>query len=162
MLKQDFANCAPKNGKTDPDAWFNELDDHKIRLGIMGSGISDEDMITHLMRKVSLKEYKSVVAYVQTMMRMNLARVTVENLKGAIRDRYKYMKLSGAIKKEPDEAFFTKNFKGTCNKCGKQGHKGTDCWSKKGSEDKEGAGTDKRLCFKCKKAGHSRNTVLSP
>ena len=37
---------------------------------------------------------------------------------------------------------------------GKQGHKGADCWCRKGSEGKEGAGTDKRLCFKCKKAGH--------
>ena len=71
-------------------------------------------------------------------MRMNPAQVTAENLKGAIRDRYKYMKLSGAIKKEPDEAFFTKKVKGNFIKCGKQGHKGADCWSKKGSEGKDG------------------------
>ena len=112
----------------------------------MGSDISDEDMIAHLMHKVSSKEYESVVAYVQTMMRTNPAQITGENLKGVIRDRYKYMKLSGAIKKKPDEAFFTKKFKGNCSKCGKQDHKGADCWSKKGSEGKEGeegAGTDK-------------------
>ena len=58
------------------------------------------------------------------------------------------MKLCGVIKKEADEAFFTKKFQGNCSKCGKQGHNGANCWSKKGS------GTDKRLCYKCKKAGH--------
>ena len=74
-------------------------------------------MIAHLMRKISSKEYDLVVAHMMTMMRANPAQVTVANLKGAIRDCYKMMKLSGAIKKEPDEAFFTKKFKGTCNKC---------------------------------------------
>ena len=106
-------------------------------------------MIAHLMHKVSSKEYESVVAQMQTTMRTNPAQVTVENLKGAIRDCYKYMKRSGAIKKEPDEALFTKKFKGNCSKCGKQGHKGADCWSTKGSEGKdgkEGAGSNKCLC----------------
>ena len=28
-LKNEFANSAPKNGKTDPDEWFNELDTYK-------------------------------------------------------------------------------------------------------------------------------------
>ena len=52
-LKNEFANCALKNGKTDPDEWFNELDTYKTRLGIMGSDILDADMIAHLMRKIS-------------------------------------------------------------------------------------------------------------
>ena len=114
-LKNEFANSAPKNGKTDPDEWFNELDTYKARLGIMGSDIPDADMIAHLMRKISSKEYDPVVAHMMTTMRANPAQVTVANLKRAIRDRYKMMKLSGAIKKELDEAFFTKKFKGTCN-----------------------------------------------
>ena len=49
------------------------------------------------------------------------------------------MKDHGILKKDPEKAFFAKKFKGTCNKCGKQGHKGADCWSKKG---KEGSGKD--------------------
>ena len=120
-LKNESANCALKNGRTDPDEWFNELDTYKMRLGIMGFDIPDEDMIAHLMRKISSKEYDLVVTHMMTTMRTNPEQVTVANLKGAIRDRYKMMKLSGAIKKEPDEAFFTKKFKGTCNNCGKQG-----------------------------------------
>ena len=27
-LKNEFANCAIKNGKTNPDEWFNELDNY--------------------------------------------------------------------------------------------------------------------------------------
>ena len=98
-----------------------------MRLGIMGSDIPDEDMIAHLMRKISSKEYDPVMAHMMTTMRVNPAQVTVVNLKGVIRGRYKMMKPIGAIKKETDEAFFTKKFKGTCNKCGKHGHKGADC-----------------------------------
>ena len=52
-LMNKFQNCALKNGKTDPDEWFDELDNYKTRLGIMGSDISDENMIAHPMRKVS-------------------------------------------------------------------------------------------------------------
>ena len=52
MLKQDFANCALENGKTNPDMLFNELDNCKMRLGIVVSDILDEDMIAHLTRKV--------------------------------------------------------------------------------------------------------------
>ena len=64
----------------------------------MGSDIPDEDMIAHLMRKISSKKFNPVVAHMMTMMRANPAQVTVANLKGVIRDRYKMMKLSGAIK----------------------------------------------------------------
>ena len=48
-LKNEFTDCVLKNGRTDPDEWFNELDTYE-RLGIMGSDIPDEDMIAHLMR----------------------------------------------------------------------------------------------------------------
>jgi hypothetical protein len=68
--------------------------------------------------------------------------------------------------KDPEEAFFAKKFKGICNKCGKQGQKGPDCWSKKegGSSGKKteggGGGADKRTCFKCKKPGHIKGNCL--
>ena len=88
-LKNEFQKCALKNGKTDPDECFNELDTYKMRLGIMGSDISDEDMIAQLMCKISSKEYDPVVAHMMSTMRANPAQVTVANLKGAIRDRYK-------------------------------------------------------------------------
>ena len=73
MLKNEFTNCALKNGRTDLDKWFNELDTYKTRLGIMGSDIPDEDMIAHLMRKISSKEYDPVVAHMMTTMRANPA-----------------------------------------------------------------------------------------
>ena len=59
-----------------------------------------------------------------------------------------------------------KRFKGTCNSCGKQGHKKADCWDEKRSaqgEDsaKKGGSNsdnknkkDKRMCFKCHEHGH--------
>ena len=68
---------------------------------------------------------------------MHQTPVMVFDMKGAIKDRYQYMKDHGILKKDPEEAFFAKKFKGPCNKCGKQGHKGANCWSKKGKEGTE-------------------------
>ena len=45
---------------------------YKTRLGIMGSNILDADMIAHLMRKISSKEYDPVVAHMMTTTRANL------------------------------------------------------------------------------------------
>ena len=55
----------------------------------------------------------------QTMMHLNQTPVMAEDLKGAIWDRYKYMKDQGILKKDLEVAFFAKKFKGTCNKCGR-------------------------------------------
>ena len=52
----------------------------------MCSNISGEDMIAHLMHKVSAKEYESVVVHMMTTMRVNRVQVAVANLKGAIKD----------------------------------------------------------------------------
>ena len=60
MLKKEFSNCKPKSGKTDPDVWFNELESLKMRLAIMGSTISEDDMLAHLLLNVT-KEYEGVV-----------------------------------------------------------------------------------------------------
>ena len=78
-LKNEFTDCVLKNGRTDPDEWFNELDTYKTRLGIMGSDIPDENMIAQLMRKISSKEYGPVVVHMMTTMRANPAQVTVAN-----------------------------------------------------------------------------------
>ena len=90
MLKNEFGNCKPKSGKRDPDVWFNELESVKTRLSIMGSTISEDDMLAHLLLNVT-KEYEGVVMNTQTSMRLNQTPVMVEDLKGAIRDRYLYM-----------------------------------------------------------------------
>ena len=59
-----------------------------------------------------------------------------------------------------------KKFKGTCNGCGKQGHKKADCWEEKKKKQGEGSAKkdngnsdgnkreDKRKCYKCQQVGH--------
>ena len=64
------------------------------------------------------KWYDGVVTNTQTMMRMHQTPVMVIDLL-VIWDRYKYMKDQGILKKDPEETFFAKKFKGTCNKCGR-------------------------------------------
>ena len=41
-----------------------------------------------------------------------------------------------ALAASGDKPKFKKKFKGTCYNCGKQGHKGPDCWEKEKNKDK--------------------------
>ena len=80
----------------DLDVWFNELESRKMRLAIMGSTISEDNMLVHLLLNVT-KEYEGVVMNTQMSMRLNQTPVTAEDFKGAIRDRYLYMKDHGIL-----------------------------------------------------------------
>ena len=49
VILKEFSNCKPKSGKADPDVWFNELESLKMRLAVMSSTITDDDMLAHLL-----------------------------------------------------------------------------------------------------------------
>ena len=51
-----------------------------------------------------------------------------------------------------DVANFVKQFKGTCNKCGKYGHKGADCKSQQSGGTRSFSGK----CYHCGKQGHRK------
>jgi hypothetical protein len=125
----------------------------------LGLSIDEDTILAHLLNSLP-KDYGSLQQAQRSLLEVETEtvwHVMVELLKIAIRNAYKDMK---STSKDPEEAFFAKKFKGTCNKCDKQGHKGTDCWSKQegGSSAKKteggGGGADKRTCFKCKKPNH--------
>ena len=62
----------------------------KMRLVVMGSTITDDEMLAHILNNVS-KSYEGVVTNTQTTMRMHQTPVSVFDMKGAIKDRYQYM-----------------------------------------------------------------------
>ena len=124
-LEKDFRNCVLKSAKTEPDVWFNELEGIRFRLGTLGSSIDEDTILAHLLNSLP-KDYGSLQQAQRSLLEIEtetVRHVTVESLKRAIRNAYKDMK---STSKDPEEAFFAKKFKGTCNKCGKQGHKGPD------------------------------------
>ena len=53
MLKKEFGNCKPKSGKADPGVWSNELERLKMRLVVMKSTITEDDMLAHLLLNVT-------------------------------------------------------------------------------------------------------------
>jgi hypothetical protein len=129
-LEKDFRNCVLKSVRTEPDGWFNELEGIRFRLGTLGSSIDDDTILAHLLNSLP-KDYGSLQQAQRSLLEIETEtgrHVTVESLKRAIRNAHKDMKSRSKV---PEEAFFAKKFKGTCNKCGKQGHKGPDCWSNK-------------------------------
>ncbi|KAL9180795.1 hypothetical protein ACHAXT_011248 [Thalassiosira profunda] len=62
---------------------------------------------------------------------------------------------------ESEFALFAGRFKGLCNKCGKQGHKGADCKSKSDAPQPAGTGRFRSACWKCGKLGHKKRDCPS-
>ena len=115
------------------------------------------------------EEYKVVVQGLKDKLKDPLTAPTIEQICTKLNVRYKRL-IGKAEKIEEEQAFvaFCKQFKGTCNTCGKYGHKGLDCPERKenNSEGKnEGTGGKDRLsndmkskirCYYCKKKGHMK------
>jgi hypothetical protein len=144
-LTTEYHNYALESFKTDPEMWFNELKEKRNRLRLMGDLISDTQEIAHILSKMP-SEYDHVVATTYQLMTAAPTTVTLESIKESVRRFWKKRHSSEGQKKSSEEAFFTKKFKGNCNKCGKQGHKGADCWSSKkkySDSNNSGAGEKK-------------------
>ena len=68
------------------------------------------------------------------------------------------------VEEEAETALFSKQFKGRCHKCGKWGHKSTDCKENKGGERNSGGGNNRggqrtsKKCTHCGKTGHTIET----
>jgi hypothetical protein len=78
-IDKDFRNCSLKNVKTDPDTWFNELDDYKYRLGSLGTTVSDEQMMAHILGNVPT-QYGPMIQMQQALLQSAPAQVNVQGI----------------------------------------------------------------------------------
>lgn len=154
-----------------PIDWIENLEKNNERVGAIEKKYFKDDflMITHVFAKLPKESYKTYV----TTEKKGLATLTMEEVKKSILAYWKqYIKED----EKKEEAFYGeqqasrrpqggnsnkkpfKRFKGTCNKCGKQGHKGVDC--RGGGAAAAGrnppSGTDLKhiKCYKCQENGH--------
>ena len=86
-----------------------------------------------------------------------------------LRTKYRRMKMKDTVKTD-SVALYTKQFKGMCKVCGKNGHKGADCFTLEKNKDKKAVymkrmsekKNDKKgkrdksniKCYNCEKMGH--------
>ena len=154
-------------GVKDPKLWFMKLDEKEVEIIEAGGKQKDPSEMVAMVETamMGLHEYKTVIQ----MIGMHEKRDELDFWKKQLFDFWKRQLKNKFVKKEADDAaYFTergrdeggkpggakrfsyKPFKGTCNKCGKVGHKGFQC---RGAPT-ERNNVENRKCFKCHQRGH--------
>jgi len=79
--KTQFNNCALESTKTDPEEWFDKLEYLRKRLRTIGSDVTDDDLIAHMLAKMPY-EYSELVTTTTSLLDYeSQSTVTVANLK---------------------------------------------------------------------------------
>ncbi|WP_317203072.1 hypothetical protein, partial [Janthinobacterium sp.] len=101
------------------------------------------------------KEYNSKLTSTHQLLGVFTTNISLDNVKDTIRQCWLTDKPKGKTGEESAFAF-AKRYKGTCYNCGKQGHKDSECRSRKSdnNEKRTRGGANTKTCFKCKKPGH--------
>ena len=129
---------------------------HMDRIIVAGkSDKTAQDIAIHI-AATAPKEYKTVVETIEKTLKENPASIDLEDIKTLFQDRYTHLKKNKSLNHNEsytalaalealealsgEMAFAAwqqrpKGFKGTCNHCGKYGHKGVDCSERKKNED---------------------------
>ena len=153
-LLQEFTGCKLKDTETDPDSWFLEMDriNNKLKSIDVKYEKKDYEMKAHLLGNLP-EGYQDVVTKISgNEKNMTVTAIEKEIAKKWKRDFYKSeaddsktsKNLALTVEAKKGAGWKpTKQFKGKCRKCGKQGHKKADCRSNK-----------KGVCFECGKDGH--------
>ena len=125
-------------------------------------------------------EYKMAVETIKKMLKDNAASIDLEDIKTLFQDRYSHLKKYKSLKRNEshtalaalealneEKAFAAwqqrpKGFKGTCNFCGRYGHKGVDCFKRKSNDgDKKTAAEAQSKfggkCLICGMPGHRKS-----
>ena len=153
-------------GLKDPKLWFLRLDEIEEEIQVAGGKKKDDMEIVSLVETAmtGIKQYESVVQ----MIAMQEKRDELSFWKRQLFDHWKRKLKNIFVKKDAEDAayflgrhsdngvkkggrkFAYKPFKGSCNKCGKVGHKAFQCRA----PDSTRSNTENRKCFKCHQRGH--------
>ena len=150
MLRKEFYNKKLSSISEDPDEWITELEDLRLRMQSAGSRMSNMDLVEHILNSLP-KEYDIVVKVLENRLNENddLSVMDIRNELSLEYAKHKFDKQET----QKDSALYAGGFKGTCNKCGKIGHKARFCKSGDGSS-KDKDWKKKIECYKCHKKGH--------
>jgi hypothetical protein len=160
-----WKKCVLESASSDPTAWFIEIGLLNARFEAIDPNCAKKEweLKAHVLENLP-EGYENIVPLLKNV------EHDFEGFEEVITDHWTST-LQGVAKGKDSEmaltAFASKKFKGTCNHCGKQGHKVTDCWKKNGKDGNKGTDAkkkdwsgqpDTRKCYNCDTIGHiSRN-----
>jgi len=134
-LKSEFQRSCLKNVGDDLDEWITNLEGIRSKLKDMGSDISDEDFLIHVLNNLP-SEYEVQVSKLEDKLGSAMNALTIEDVRNELNLKYARMKRTSDDGGESEKALSMINhFKGKCTHCGKQGHKGSECWHANGKKE---------------------------
>ena len=142
-VSKAFSDCKMKSDDSDPEEWLQELEYYKSRLTRIDAKYekSEMEMKVYVLHALPSK-YSEVVTNEQRI----IATSTYKEVTKAIYDFYRRTikkeektmnKEQALVSETKTKSKFKKKFKGDCRRCGRQGHKASDCYSKKDTEGNE-------------------------
>lgn len=157
-LINDFTNCKLESTETDPDVWFLKLDaindklrnineeyakrDYEVKAHLLGNLPEDySEVVTKLTGKEQDHSINDIEKEITSKWKRSFKDGTIEKKNNLAMSVDQGRVGRSTVKKRKN--WHAKPFKGRCRKCGKTGHKKSDCTS-----DKEG------VCFNCGEDGH--------
>ena len=159
-LKKEFTNSRLESRMNDPDIWIGNLEDLRIRIEQQGSSMNDLDFMIHILNNLP-KDYEISQAKLEDRLGDDIDPLTIEEIRTELNLKFQRMNLNRVVDDDEDEeetALFAGNFKGTCYKCGKIGHKKIDCQE---YQENDLSGTRRNFnnwsnekCAHCGKMGH--------
>ena len=152
-LKKKFANSRLVDLEKNPDEWITELEGFRTDMEDIhiATTMSDLDFLIHVLNNLP-DEYDVVLDGMEERLMLKDSdpkKLTIGDMRDKLNNRFERLKERSKEKNGHDdathyEAAFYTTFKGNCSKCGKQGHKGTDCPG------------NRVVCWHCGKTGHIR------
>jgi hypothetical protein len=174
QLQEEFQECKMESDKDDPTVFIEELE---VINGYMGAiqdkyEKDDVEIISHIFSKLPA----SYSEFITSQKTKGIKNTSVEDIKDGLEEYWKRtIKTSTKTTATEEKALSVSDgkpkgkgggrFKGTCNYCGKPGHKAIDCFKRKkeqgenggngnGSAKNNGKNKSEVTCFRCKKKGH--------
>jgi hypothetical protein len=141
-MEKQFWQCALKKGQ-DPDVWITELEDYRMKLDELGSSISDNQFIRHILNNMTY-DYELQLAMMEKKLNDNMNLLTVDEVRDDLKLRFERLNIKSNEDSKngnsQDVAFFGGQFKGKCRNFGVIGYKARDCKNKFRQNDGQNSG----------------------
>lgn len=144
-LRRKFANFRLREGE-DPDEFLMHLEMTAMDINAMESGtsdITDMDIMSQALCNLPAS-YDAILDGLERQLEASGdEKLTIDKLREKLNARYvRLAKLEELDEDGPEQTLmaiqrFKKKFKGTCYRCGKRGHKSTDCDQRKKNENEK-------------------------
>ena len=162
-LEKQFRDLSLKKNQ-DPEVWITELEDLRVRLEEMGSNISDDQFMIHILNNLT-SDYELQLALMERRVGDKEKPLTVEEIRAELSLRFERLNMGSTNNDDKDvmedQALFSGQFKGKCRNCGQIGHKSYQCKNRGNNNGGNNGNSNATIyCTYCRKTGHLKKNCF--